>query len=391
MPVVFLCQNCRSRLKVGRKKIGTEVECPRCRQPLTVPEPEAAAAMPALADVERPKVSADLFPEFAVFDDPLPPPPPIPSPSSPTNSSPASAPPPPPPTAKLPSTKSTRGPVHSAQSNGDSSADTLTAPRRAGAAGAKPSRDRAEGNAAQRERLESAGSVDPPARTQAPLTEKPTRRPRSTAGSALGVLKRDDQPSSYSDVLTIRRRTLYFQAALILLMAAVGLALGYLIGRGIGPAERGASGRDADVQIAGTLTFRDARGEETPDSGAVVIALPAEIPPNRLGTLLVTGLGPLAPREAGRVAEMAIEELGGKYDRSDALGNFVLKLPEPGSYRLLLVSRNAQRPAGEVVTAAQLREMQRYFNAPADLIGRNKYAWALRDVRDPRLTVLHTF
>jgi hypothetical protein len=228
--------------------------------------------------------------------------------------------------------------------------------------------------------------AEAPARAP-PSAHAPARRPRS---SVLGVVKRDDQPSSYSDVLTIRRRTLYFQAALILLMAAVGLGLGYLIGRGLGPADRAAKG-DADVQIAGTLTFRDARGEERPDAGAVVVALPAEVPADKAGTLLVAGLGPLTPREAGRVAEMAIEELGGRYDRADALGNFTLKLPRPGNYRLLFISRAAQRPGGEVVTAAQLREMQRYFNAPAELIGNNKYAWALRDVRDPRLAVLHTF
>jgi hypothetical protein len=205
------------------------------------------------------------------------------------------------------------------------------------------------------------------------------------------VVKRDDQPSSYSDVLLIRRRTLYFQAALMLLMAAVGLGLGLLIGRGIGPIDRSAGGGDSEVQVAGTLTVRDPRGEEQPDSGAVVIALPADIPADKVGTLLVTGLGPHAPRDAGRVTEMAIEELGGKYDRTDALGNFILRLPKPGTYRLLFVSRGAQRPAGEVVTAAQLREMQRYFNSPLDLIGRSKHLWALRDVREPRLAVLHAF
>jgi hypothetical protein len=205
------------------------------------------------------------------------------------------------------------------------------------------------------------------------------------------VLKRDDQPSSHHDALLIRRRTLYLQAALILLMAAVGVGLGYLVGRGIGPVDRSKTGGDADVQIVGTLTFRNARGEAAPDFGAVVVALPAEIPPNKVGALAVTGLTPQAPREAGRIAEMAIEELGGKYERCDALGNFALKLPKPGSYRLLFVSRGAARPAGEVVTEAQLREMQRYFNAPADLIGRNKYFWALHDVRDSRLAVLHSF
>ena len=59
MPVVFLCHHCRSRLKVGRKKIGTEVQCPRCREPLLVPEAPAASAE---AEVSGPKFGGDLFP-----------------------------------------------------------------------------------------------------------------------------------------------------------------------------------------------------------------------------------------------------------------------------------------------------------------------------------------
>src|SRR6185436_4620948 len=101
----------------------------------------------------------------------------------------------------------------------------------------------------------------------------------------------------------------------------------YLIGRGRGPAERSVTGGEADVQLAGTISFRNARGEETPDVGAVVIALPFAIPGNKVGTLAAAGLSPQAPRDAGRVAEMAIEELGGKCDRTDALGNYVLRLP----------------------------------------------------------------
>jgi hypothetical protein len=86
-----------------------------------------------------------------------------------------------------------------------------------------------------------------------------------------------------------------------------------------------------------------------------------------------------------------LEELGGKYDRTDGLGNFVLKLPGPGRYQLLFVSRNAERPAGQPVSAVQLQEMRRYFATPDALIGSNRYAWTVRDVREPRIAVLHTF
>jgi hypothetical protein len=191
--------------------------------------------------------------------------------------------------------------------------------------------------------------------------------------------------------LVIRRRTLYFQALLICLMAGVGLIGGVLIGRGLGPTVQPNVSVEPDVQITGTLTYRNVRGEETPDFGAVVIALPADIPANRQGTIAATGLGPQSPREAGRIAEMAVEELGGKYERTDGAGNFTLRLPKLGQYRLLFISRNAQRGPTQAISAAQLKEIQRYFAAPGELIGANRFAWTLRDVRDPRLAIVHSF
>ncbi len=355
MPVVFLCHNCRCRLKVGRKKIGSEVECPRCRVPLTVPAAEGTGTTaPAAAETENPTLRSDLFPEFAVFDDPLPlsPPPPPSSPQA---------------------------------LKGKQDSSRVSSPRGTPEAARK-------GQPSEKTATKIA-TIEPPRSrpaSPAPLADKPSRRPRGAGGThALGFVKRDDQPSSYSDPLLIRRRTLYLQAALILLMAVAGLALGYFIGRGIGPGDRSLTGGDSDVEITGTLTFRDGRGEELPDSGAVVIALPEEIAANKL--VAAAGLGPQVAHDPGRIAEMAIEELGGKYDRTDARGNFALKLARPGSYRLLLISRGARRPAGEVVTAGQLREMQRYFAAPADLIGGHKYVWAVREVTEPRLAILHAF
>lgn len=37
MPVRFRCSECRSKLSIARRKIGTEVACPTCRQMVTVP------------------------------------------------------------------------------------------------------------------------------------------------------------------------------------------------------------------------------------------------------------------------------------------------------------------------------------------------------------------
>ncbi|HWC88745.1 MAG TPA: hypothetical protein VG433_03800 [Pirellulales bacterium] len=43
MPVQFYCPHCRQLLKVGRRKIGTLVACPRCGSPTVVPTAQSGA------------------------------------------------------------------------------------------------------------------------------------------------------------------------------------------------------------------------------------------------------------------------------------------------------------------------------------------------------------
>jgi hypothetical protein len=371
MPVVFLCHSGRSRLSVSRRKIGAQVDCPRCRLPLTVPAEESAAATVAMAEVnEASKSAEDVFPEFAVFDDPLPsPPPPLP----PTK---------PPPREAAPA-KEKPAPAASAPSDPPAKQDRQAPPRRRDTPSNRPT---VASNGASTAEIPAQRTAGPSPAEKSP----PTQTERKSSRHSLGVLKPENQPSSYRDVLLIRRRTLYLQAVLICLMAGIGLVGGYYVGRAMGPVERKPPAVDPGVQIAGTLTFRNTPGEEAPDSGAVVIVLPADVPSERVGKVVAMGLGPQSRREHGRAAEMAIEELGGKYERTDGLGNFSLNLPKAGRYQLLFISRSL-RPAGQGVSATHLKEMQRYFAAPAEVIGPLRYAWVTRDVRDPRLVVLHTF
>ncbi|HEX4148848.1 MAG TPA: hypothetical protein VHY20_07665, partial [Pirellulales bacterium] len=43
MPVQFYCPHCRQLLKVGRRKIGSLVACPRCGAPTMVPTAEGGS------------------------------------------------------------------------------------------------------------------------------------------------------------------------------------------------------------------------------------------------------------------------------------------------------------------------------------------------------------
>jgi len=70
MPIKFACENCNQKLSVSSKKAGARAKCPKCGEPIEVPQPsgndtpeEAAEAEPS--DDEQ----GNLFAQFAVFDE----------------------------------------------------------------------------------------------------------------------------------------------------------------------------------------------------------------------------------------------------------------------------------------------------------------------------------
>src|SRR5215469_15765902 len=73
----------------------------------------------------------------------------------------------------------------------------------------------------------------------------------------------------------------------------------------------------------------------------------------------------------------ALREVGAEVSRSDAKGKFELVVPRPGNYTLLVVSRHATRP-GTPLDPADAKELGKYFAAPRELIGQQRYALSVR-------------
>lgn len=72
MPVQFACPQCHTRLSVGRRKIGTQTDCPKCGRSLVVPNQTEADTGLALAGIAKAGASvpnAEAMPEFVVYDD----------------------------------------------------------------------------------------------------------------------------------------------------------------------------------------------------------------------------------------------------------------------------------------------------------------------------------
>ena len=290
MPVQFVCQHCQKTLKVGRRKIGEEVTCPKCGGRVLVPGEEAAAMAVALAALEKRPAEADV-PEFAVFDFDAP-----------------------------------------ASGIGRRSATSVAAPPAASAPTAK--------------------------------STKPAIR-RAVAISA-------PLASAAAPMLLVSRTTLYAQAVLFLIVALGAFGAGYLIGYGRAPGPAAESLDAQPVVVEGTRYYTDSAGQRHNDAGAVLMALP-------LGVYPETPWSPegLRPRDrepaAGDAELLALEEIGACYTRADEQGKYLLTVPRPGSYRLLVISSAALQPEGTKVAEADLNELRRYFTPANDLIGRGKY------------------
>jgi hypothetical protein len=379
MPVVFLCQNCRSRLKITRRKIGAQIECPRCQAEIIVPTQEAANASMAMAVSEH-EPPEEPFPEFMVFDDPAPPrksEPPQAAASSLPSPRTSSQPPPevkgaavkaksPPPGATAAQQAAEKAREKRSSRRDAAKATTEKAPAQQPAA-EPPSKPRSQSKS------QANGSAAPP---------PPPAAPRAKSQTAIAPSR-----SSHRAKLLVSRRMVYFQAFLIFLMALVGLSAGFLIGRALGPATQVASQKEPTFEITGSVKYRNTRGELVADFQSVAIALPVD----KNAAIASTELGPNTRRDAGHQSEMAIHDLGGAYARASGDGSFALRVPKPGRYHLLLISKETKRAADRKVAEGDLEQLRRYFTSPTDLIGQSRYLWAQQEVREGRLVVLHVF
>ncbi|HUT90415.1 MAG TPA: hypothetical protein VMY37_13015 [Thermoguttaceae bacterium] len=190
-----------------------------------------------------------------------------------------------------------------------------------------------------------------------------------------------------------RRRTLYLHGLLFLLLAVGAFVAGYFVGRGDvtlplpGARPEPAAER---VLVEGKLYYDAEPGKVAPDVGAVILALPAERLPE--ATLPIQGLRPVDPPpspESESVRE--IENLGGAYERADDSGTFRIVLPEPGQYRVLLISRQTGRAPETDVDELDLSQISRYFHHAADLVGPYKYRWTLEEINADGASIQRNF
>ena len=327
MPVRFRCQNCHRRISGSQRKIGGVVTCPVCGQPTSVipegvPAGAVANVVQAAAETEGPASLA------------------------------------------------------AAGSNGHSPA-------------AADFNDVAfivaEGGADAVARGDSAVEAPP---FVAPQIVPSDWRPSSAIPAADKITSLSRRQISVSQAIEnyvlVSRRALYVQGLLFCLVSAVAGLLGFFVGQGRASrtSERIADAATETQQveiIKGAVAYSPELGKRAGDRHALVFILP----PAPVANLKIESAG-LTPADAGAQVDRGltnvIETLGGTLAKADANGQFQTTLRPVEQQRVLVVSRSAERPAGQNIDPVHLAEMRDYFAAPAEIIGPYRYLWLRQKV-----------
>jgi hypothetical protein len=241
-----------------------------------------------------------------------------------------------------------------------------------------------------------ASGPEPLARSSEPITDHwtlDTGRSPSSSSDPQGfeglelVYDNCDEPrepqgsSMHGDLIAVPRYVLYLQGGLIAVVALTAFAIGLLAGGTLSPSA--APPAPQACVISGSVTYA-AGTRNLPDEGAVVAIVPqaAERPDEKAP---IEGLRPGDPTpDAAHPGVAVLRGLGGGYARADAAGQFELRVPDRGTYLVLVVSREKRARSADEMETTDLLRLGPYFKNAADLLAGHRYQLTLEPIRGDR-------
>jgi hypothetical protein len=333
MPIRFACTSCRQALQISSRKAGTRIQCPKCQTELTVPAAEREAgnaANPVAKAAPKPTVAPERKATAA----------------PPSKAQPA-------PTETTPATK-----TETKRDNPSISSLNIELTRE----DVRPAK------------------LEPDFKSIIVFDDVPAmlNTPVVSAAPALEVRPEPAPAAVPFDprLVAVSRTVLYAQAILIAAVAILSFSLGYFAGRGAGqPTPEELMANAQPVLVEGDVVYQT-NGGDSPDTGAVVIAVPhSRAPGQKFSIQGLKPADPLGPDGAVNPAIQAVETEGGAYVRADQNGQFRMNI-RPGKYWVLAISAASARPAGMLPTIHDVKTLGRYFENAADLLADRRYQLA---------------
>ncbi len=178
---------------------------------------------------------------------------------------------------------------------------------------------------------------------------------------------KDDVPA-WRQPIVLPRWVVFFQAAMLLVVGVTGFFFGLMVARLGGDAS--GIGQGVDSRLVGQVVWGD--GEELrPDSGAVVVAIPATIQPDQRYSSR-----PLHPDRfvpLGNAAIDAIRKAGGDVTRTNDDGKFDLFVTGPGKFQVVVVSAHRTRREGGL-SRVEAAELGAIFQDPEELVAGREFS-----------------
>lgn len=163
-----------------------------------------------------------------------------------------------------------------------------------------------------------------------------------------------------NDRLSVHRRVVYFQGALLGIVAVFFFLLGLLIGNTTAPDNPAG---DSESNVSGTILFTK-DGALIGDEGAVVMLLPTgERPDQRFDSI---ELQPGRTLTSSNPEVPLIRSFGGNICTANRAGNFQMIVDSKKEYILIVVSKNGQR--SRALEDKFYSDVGFYFNEPEDLV-----------------------
>jgi phage FluMu protein Com len=205
------------------------------------------------------------------------------------------------------------------------------------------------------------------------------------------IVYETDEPEAHaSDELTVDpnkisvpRSVLYAQGILLGVVALVCFVFGVIVGAATSSSGRVENALPTPCVITGRVVYASRGNVNTPDVGAVVIALPQNLTLTEKAA--IGGLSPDDPApDETHPSVLAIQNIGGSFSRTDENGQFKLRVADAGDYFILVLSKNVQRPAAADLNKTDLAQMGRYFTLTLDLLGNRQYRWIPERIKHDR-------
>lgn len=172
--------------------------------------------------------------------------------------------------------------------------------------------------------------------------------------------------------ITLSRRIVYFQAALLGVIATTFFVFGMMVGSLTSKNELDA--KIVDCEISGRV-FYTSDGRQLSDSGAVVMILPIGKAPER--RLNPRSIHPDSFDPTDNEVIETVVELGGAIVRTDGTGKFNVEVNSPAKYSVIVVSKNSNDRGG--LEKKQMAALSTYF-MPVEEVrdGKSIYVTSIR-------------